>query len=80
MFEERASGTLLSTVAKRRVRFPLMTPDSPRFLHNTFAVLFRVDSITNRNYCRCLSPVWSPVKLRVAPLVRVVSRRVVTNA
>src|SRR5258707_593590 len=29
---------------------------------------FRVDSITNRNYCGCLSTALSPIKLRVAPL------------
>jgi len=37
---------------------------------------FWVDPITNRNYCGCLSSVLPPVKLRVAPLVRV-SRAIV---
>ncbi len=35
-----------------------------------FDLSFRIDSVTNRNYCACLSSVLSPVKLRVAPLVR----------
>ena len=37
---------------------------------------FWVDPITNRNYCGCLSSILPPVKLRVAPLVRV-SRAIV---
>ncbi len=41
------------------------------YLQHTFDRSFRVDSITNRNCCGCLSSELSPVKLRVAPLVRV---------
>ena len=46
------------------------------YLQHTFDRSFRVDSIANRNYCGCLSSVLSPVKVGVAPLVRV-SRAIV---
>jgi hypothetical protein len=46
------------------------------YLQHTLDLWFWVDPITNRNYCGCLSSVLSPVKLRVAPLVRV-SRAIV---
>ena len=41
------------------------------YLQHTFYLSFRVDSITKRNYCECLSSVLSLVKARVAPLVRI---------
>ena len=46
------------------------------YLQHTLDLSFWGDPITNRNYCECLSSVLSPVKLRVAPLVRV-SRAIV---
>ena len=45
-------------------------------LQHTFDRSFRVDWITNRNYCEYLRSVLSSVKLRVALLVRV-SRAIV---
>ena len=48
------------------------------YLPDTLDLSFWVDPITNRNYCGCLSSVLSPVKLRVASLVRI-NRAIVEN-
>src|ERR1700739_169004 len=56
MFQERAYGTSLGCDF-RSLRVESVLPDSPRFLQHTFTVLFRVDSIANRNYCGCSSVV-----------------------
>jgi hypothetical protein len=48
----------------------------PLYLQHTLDLSFWVDPIKNRNYCGCLSSVLLPVKLHVAPLVRV-SRAIV---